>query len=224
MARILVVEDETDLGGLLEYNLRAEGHSPEWVRTGAAAIARVKSDTFELVLLDLMLPDVAGADVARMIRSHDATRRLPIIMVTAKASEDDRVLGLQLGADDYVVKPFSVKELLLRVKAVLRRHEEPPQTSRLTVGALTLDSERHQVTSGSAPVNLTALEFKLLRTLMERRGRVQSREVLVSDVWGTDTEVSERTVDTQIKRLREKLGAGGDLIGTIRGVGYKLEG
>ncbi len=224
MARILVVEDETDLGGLLEYNLRAEGHSPEWVRTGAAAIAKVRAEAFELVLLDLMLPDVAGADVARMIRSHAPTRRLPIIMVTAKASEADRVLGLQLGADDYVVKPFSVKELLLRVKAVLRRLEEREETAALTVGPLTLDSERHRVTSVGEEVMLTALEFKLLRTLMERRGRVQSREVLVSDVWGSDTEVSERTVDTQIKRLREKLGAGGDLIGTIRGVGYKLEG
>ncbi len=223
MARILVIEDEQDLASLLEYNLKADGHEVEVARAGAAGVARHKSFKPDLVLLDLMLPDIAGTEVARLIRETE-TRRTPLIMVTARGEETDRVKGLELGADDYVVKPFSVKELLLRVKAVLRRHgEEPaPAAKMLGAGDIALDVARHEVRVKAVPVVLTALEFRLLKTFLERPGRVQTRETLLSDVWGIDADITTRTVDTHIKRLREKLGTAGDIIETIRGVGYKL--
>ena len=223
MARILVIEDEPDLGTLLEYNLRADGHEAEVVRSGAAGVARARAWKPELVLLDLMLPDIAGGEVARLLREGGG-RKLPIIMVTARGEEADRVKGLELGADDYVVKPFSVKELLLRVKAVLRRHgeEATDQPQQLTFGPIHLDVQRHEVLVSGKSVVLTALEFRLLKTFLERPGRVQTRETLLSDVWGIDADITTRTVDTHIKRLREKLGPAGDAVETIRGVGYKL--
>jgi two-component system phosphate regulon response regulator PhoB len=222
MARILVVEDEQDLGLLLEYNLRLDGHEPEVVRAGAAAISRYKTSKPELVLLDLMLPDISGLEVARLMRESDA-RRVPIIIVTARGEESDRIKGLELGAEDYIVKPFSVKELLLRVRNVLRRASEPTTAPELlTRGQINLDIARHEVIVGGNPVVLTALEFRLLKTFLERPGRVQTRETLLSDVWGIDADITTRTVDTHIKRLREKLGPAGDIIETIRGVGYKL--
>jgi len=222
MARILVIEDEQDLGSLLEYNLKADGYEAEVARTGAAGLARYKAFKPDLVLLDLMLPDISGAEVARMVR-EDPTRQVPIIMVTARGEEADRVKGLELGAEDYVVKPFSVKELLLRIKVALRRQgEAPAPAGRMSRGDIVLDTERHEVTVKGAPVVLTALEFRLLKTFLERPGRVQTRETLLSDVWGIDAEVTTRTVDTHIKRLREKLGKAGEVIETVRGVGYKL--
>jgi len=226
VARILVIEDEQDLAELLEYNLKADGHEPDIARTGAAGVARVKASKPDLVLLDLMLPDVSGSEVCRMIRELEGGKRLPIIMVTARGEETDRVRGLELGADDYVVKPFSVKELLLRVKAVLRRGTEEsgkqPSDGVRTAGDIRLDPVRHEVTVKGAPVALTALEFRLLKTFLERPGRVQTRETLLSDVWGIEADITTRTVDTHVKRLREKLGPAGDVIETIRGVGYKL--
>ena len=223
MSRILVVEDEQDLASLLEYNLKADGHEVEVARTGAAGIARHKAFKPELVLLDLMLPDIAGTEVARLIRETE-TRRTSLIIVTARGEETDRVRGLELGADDYVVKPFSVKELLLRVKAVLRRQVDAPATAghSLSAGEIVLDVERHEVKVKGELVLLTALEFRLLKTFLERPGRVQTRETLLSDVWGIDADITTRTVDTHIKRLREKLGPAGDIVETIRGVGYKL--
>jgi two-component system, OmpR family, phosphate regulon response regulator PhoB len=222
MARILVIEDEQDLADLLAYNLGLEGHQVTLARTGAAALSKLREEIPEVVLLDLMLPDISGTEVTRMIRAEPTTRRVPIIIVTARAEESDRVRGLELGADDYVVKPFSVKELLLRVKAVLRRFEQPAGATLLKAPGIELDSERHEVKANGAVVALTALEFKLLRTFLERPGRVQTREALLSDVWGIDSDVTTRTVDTHLKRLREKLGAAGDAIQTVRGVGYKL--
>jgi two-component system phosphate regulon response regulator PhoB len=222
MARVLVIEDEPDLADLLAYNLGAEGHQVTLVRTGAAALAKAREQPPELVLLDLMLPDISGAEVARLLRAQDPTRRTPIIIVTARGEEADRIRGLELGADDYVVKPFSVKELLLRVKVVLRRHDAPAGPPKLELGAIMLDEARHEVKVAGAPVVLTALEFRLLRTFLERPGRVQTRETLLSDVWGIDADVTTRTVDTHIKRLREKLGTAGNALETIRGVGYKL--
>ncbi len=223
MARILVIEDEQDLGTLLEYNLRADGHEAEVVTSGAAGVSRARTWKPELILLDLMLPDIAGSEVARLIRQGEP-RRTPIIMVTARGEESDRVKGLELGADDYVVKPFSVKELLLRVKAVLRRQSDDPrgEARQLGKGEILLDVDRHEVRVAGKPVVLTALEFRLLKTFLERPGRVQTRETLLSDVWGIDADITTRTVDTHIKRLREKLGPAGDIIETIRGVGYKL--
>jgi two-component system phosphate regulon response regulator PhoB len=224
MARILIVEDEQDLAGLLEYNLRAAGFETETAGTGAGGLAKARAQVPDLVLLDLMLPDVAGGEVLRMLKGDAELRKVPVVIVSAKGQEADRIQGLELGADDYVVKPFSVRELMLRVKAVLRRAdaEEGPAT-QLTAGDIQLDTSRHQVRVKGEEVTLTALEFRLLRTLMERSGRVQTREVLLSDVWGIQAEVHTRTVDTHIKRLREKLGPAGDIIETIRGVGYKLE-
>ncbi len=225
MTRILIVEDEADLAGLLVYNLRAEGYQVETAASGASALAKARTFKPALVLLDLMLPDIPGTEVARLLRADPELSQTALLMVTAKGQEQDRIKGLELGADDYVVKPFSVKELLLRVKAVLRRAEggAPAEGAQvLSAGGLKLDAARHEVTADGAGVALTALEFKLLKTLLERPGRVQTREVLLSDVWGISAEITTRTVDTHIKRLREKLGPAGDLIETIRGVGYKL--
>ena len=224
MARVLVIEDEQDLAELLDYNLKAEGHEVDVARSGAAGLSHFKSFKPELVLLDLMLPDISGSDVARMLREGDGGKRVPNIMVTARGEESDRVKGLELGADDYVVKPFSVKELLLRVKAVLRRRADEPvsRDAVLTAGQVRLDPARHEVMAAGKPVVLTALEFRLLKTFLERPGRVQTRDTLLSDVWGIDAEITTRTVDTHVKRLREKLGDAGEIIETIRGVGYKL--
>jgi two-component system, OmpR family, phosphate regulon response regulator PhoB len=223
MARILIIEDEQDLAGLVEYNLRAAGFEPETANTGAGGLAKARARTPDLVLLDLMLPDVAGSEVLRMLKSDSELRKVPVVIVSAKGQEADRIQGLEAGADDYVVKPFSVRELMLRVKAVLRRSDaEDPPAPQLSAGDIQLDTSRHQVRVKGEEVILTALEFRLLRTLLERGGRVQTREVLLSDVWGIQAEIHTRTVDTHIKRLREKLGPAGDIIETIRGVGYKL--
>jgi len=225
MARILVIEDEPDLGSLLEYNLKADGHEVVLAGTGAAGMRALRERPPDLVLLDLMLPDVSGADVARALKTEPSLKRVAFIMVTARGEESDRVKGLELGADDYVVKPFSVKELLLRVKNVLRRREGSGSApGQLSAGEIALDADRHEVKVGGKPVALTALEFRLLKLFLERPGRVQTRETLLSDVWGIEADVTTRTVDTHIKRLREKLGPAGDRIETLRGVGYKLEG
>ncbi|WP_375772583.1 response regulator transcription factor [Archangium gephyra] len=223
MARILIIEDEQDLSGLVEYNLRAAGFEAEVAGTGASGLARARANTPDLVLLDLMLPDLAGSEVLRMLKSDTELRKVPVIIVSAKGQESDRVQGLELGADDYVVKPFSVRELLLRVRAVLRRADvDESPAAQLSAGDIQLDTSRHQVRVKGQEVVLTALEFRLLRTLLERADRVQTREVLLSDVWGIQAEIHTRTVDTHIKRLREKLGPAGDIIETVRGVGYKL--
>jgi two-component system, OmpR family, phosphate regulon response regulator PhoB len=223
MARILIIEDEQDLAGLVEYNLRAAGFETETANTGAGGLAKARARTPDLVLLDLMLPDVAGGEVLRMLKSDTELRKVPVVIVSAKGQESDRIQGLELGADDYVVKPFSVRELMLRVKVVLRRSDaDEGPAAQLSAGDIQLDTSRHQVRVKGQEVVLTALEFRLLRTLMERGERVQTREVLLSDVWGIQAEIHTRTVDTHIKRLREKLGPAGDIIETVRGVGYKL--
>jgi two-component system phosphate regulon response regulator PhoB len=223
MARILIIEDEQDLAGLVEYNLRAAGFEAEAAGTGASGLARARANVPDLVLLDLMLPDLAGSEVLRLLKSDSELRKVPVIIVSAKGQESDRIQGLEQGADDYVVKPFSVRELMLRVRAVLRRAEvEEGPTAQLSAGDIQLDTSRHQVRVKDQEVVLTALEFRLLRTLLERGDRVQTREVLLSDVWGIQAEIHTRTVDTHIKRLREKLGPAGDIIETVRGVGYKL--
>jgi two-component system phosphate regulon response regulator PhoB len=225
MARILIVEDEQDLAGLVEYNLRTAGFETETASTGASGLAKARARVPDLVLLDLMLPDVAGSEVLRMLKGDSELRKVPVVIVSAKGQESDRIQGLEAGADDYVVKPFSVRELMLRVKAVLRRADADADggpSQLLTAGDIHLDTSRHQVRIKDEEVVLTALEFRLLRTLLERGGRVQTREVLLSDVWGIQADIHTRTVDTHIKRLREKLGPSGDIIETIRGVGYKL--
>jgi two-component system phosphate regulon response regulator PhoB len=223
MSRILIVEDEQDLAGLLDYNLKAAGYQTEIAATGAGALARARAWNPDLLLLDLMLPDISGHEVIRLLKADPAHGRTAVVMVTAKGQEQDRVQGLELGADDYVVKPFAVKELVLRVKAVLRRLANDSQgTALVRAGEIELDPSRHEVRVKGELVVLTALEFRLLKTLLERPGRVQTREVLLADVWGIEAEIMTRTVDTHIKRLREKLGPPGERIETVRGVGYKL--
>jgi two-component system, OmpR family, phosphate regulon response regulator PhoB len=227
MARILVVEDEKDLQELLAYNFRQAGHTVTVVGTGKEALATVPDHRPDLVLLDLMLPDISGLEICRKLKGDPATREMPIIMVTAKGDEVDRVVGFELGADDYVVKPYSLRELLLRVDAVLRRTSTVTGAvaggqGAVTFGKLRVDREAHRVWVDENEVTLTALELRLLSTLLERRGRVQSRSALLDDVWGMSGEVTTRTVDTHVKRLREKLGDAGVYIETVRGVGYRF--
>lgn len=221
---ILVVEDEEDLLNVLEYNLQQEGFETRGATTGQSALRLAwEPPVPDLVLLDLMLPDISGVEVCRRLKSDDRTRDVPVVMVTARSEEIDRVVGFEIGADDYVVKPFSVRELMLRVRAVLRRaSSEASVPTGGTFGILRIDVPGHRVWISEEEVPLTALEFRLLGTLFSRKGRVQTREMLLSDVWGIDATVTTRTVDTHIKRLREKLGPAGEYIETIRGVGYRF--
>jgi len=221
MARVLVVEDETDLREVLEYNLTQAGHRVQVAANGADALSLAREGRPDLVLLDLMLPDTSGTEVCRALRKEPALRETRIIMVTAKAEEIDRVVGFELGADDYVAKPFSVRELLLRVAAVMRR-STPPDAPLLEFKEIRVDRVAHRVWVRGDEIQLTSLEFKLLVTLVDRKNRVQTRGVLLSDVWGLDSEIASRTVDTHVKRLREKLGGAGQHIETVRGVGYRL--
>ncbi len=223
MARVLVVEDEADLRDILEYNLTEAGHKVALAATGGDGLRLAREGRPDLVLLDLMLPDMAGTEVCRAIKADAAMRTTRVMIVTAKGEEIDRVVGFELGADDYVVKPFSVREMLLRVQAVLRRSSEEPAAGRaIEFGALRIDREAHRVVVSGEEVPLTTLEFKLLVTLLERKNRVQSRSVLLSDVWGIDADITSRTVDTHVKRLREKLGVAGQYVETVRGVGYRF--
>jgi two-component system phosphate regulon response regulator PhoB len=221
MARVLVIEDEADLREVLQYNLTQAGHRAFTAATGDAGLKLAQEVKPDIVLLDLMLPDLPGTLVAKSLRREPLTQFVPIIMVTAKAEEIDRIVGFELGADDYVVKPFSVRELMLRIDAVLRRGKVSEQRV-VEVAELHIDKDAHRVTVGGEEVALTALEFKLLVTLIERRDRVQARGTLLSDVWAMDAEIASRTVDTHVKRLRDKLGTAGRFIETVRGVGYRF--
>ena len=222
--RILIVEDERDLLTTLRYNLEREGFETLGATTGAQALDLLSRQVPDLVLLDLMLPDMAGTEVCRRMRALEATRTVPVIMCTAKTEEIDRVVGFEVGADDYVVKPFSVRELLLRIRAVLRRTQgdRDGKEEWIEFGRLRVDPPAHRLWVDREEIRLSALEFRLLLTFYERRGRVQSRERLLSDVWGYAVDVTTRTVDTHIKRLREKLGEASAYIETVRGVGYRF--
>jgi two-component system phosphate regulon response regulator PhoB len=223
MARILIVEDEKDLQEVLAYNLRQAGHTPVLAGDGREALAAVAAQPPDLVLLDLMLPDVSGTDVCRSLKGDPSTRDIPVVMVTAKGEEIDRVVGFELGVDDYVVKPYSVRELILRLQAILRRRSVPGDTpGTATFGLLRIDRDGHRVWVDRQEVALTALELRLLATLYDRRGRVQSRAVLLDEVWRMSGDVNTRTVDTHVKRLREKLGPAGAYLETVRGVGYRF--
>ncbi len=221
-ARILIVDDEPDLVATLAYNFRQAGFEVLTAATGRDALRLAQTRGPHLVLLDLMLPDLQGGEVCRKLKSDPKTRSIPVVMLTARGEEVDRVVGFEIGADDYVVKPFSVRELLLRVRAVLRRGEAGVTDEPLRIGPLTLDLAAHRAHVEDREVVLTALEFKLLATLVARKERVQTREQLLQDVWGLYLSVETRTVDTHVKRLREKLGVAGALIQTVRGVGYRL--
>jgi two-component system phosphate regulon response regulator PhoB len=220
--KILIVEDEPDVAELLAHHLRKEGFAVAIVGTGRAAFAAVKNESPALIVLDLMLPEISGLDLCRMIKSNPETESVPILMLSARIEEIDRVLGFELGADDYVVKPFSPRELVLRIRAILRRLSQDREQELLRVGELVLDRSRHEVRAANRVIDCTATEFKLLAVLMEREGRVQERDRLLSDVWGYDSVIDTRTVDTHMRRLRDKLGPHGSYIETIRGFGYRL--
>jgi len=222
--KILIIEDEPDIRKTLEYNISRAGYHVVSASSLLEAKSQIESDSFSLILLDLMLPDGSGLDLCREIKSDKEKSSIPIIILTAKDDEVDKVVGFELGADDYVTKPFSVRELILRMKAVLKRGEKKSDNVEVQrqFGQLSIDTESHEVFVDNNEIILTALEFKLLCQLVDRRGRVQSRDQLLSDVWGYSAEVTTRTVDTHIKRLREKLGSMGKYVQTIRGVGYKF--
>jgi two-component system phosphate regulon response regulator PhoB len=222
MARILVVEDEADILEVLDYNLRRDGHEVVLAPTAKEGLRLAKERRPDLVLLDLMLPDGSGTELCKSLRQDPATRGVRVVMLTAKGEEIDRVIGFELGADDYIVKPFSVRELLLRVQAVLRRVATSEVGETTQFGTLRVDRGAHRVWVDGQEVELTALEFKLLLTLHDRRNRVQTRDALLSDVWKIDADVTTRTVDTHVKRLREKLGSAGIYVQTVRGVGYRF--
>ncbi len=224
-ADVLVVEDEPDIRNLVVHHLTREGFRCRTAANGAEALASVRTAAPDLVVLDLMLPEMNGLEVCRRLRADHATAGVPIIMLTAKTDEVDRIVGLEMGADDYVAKPFSPKELVARVRAVLRR-ARPGETSRpLAAGTVSLDTARHLVTVGGQPVGLTPKEFDLLHALLAAAGRVLSREHLLNRVWGyaRADEIESRTVDVHIRRLRAKLGAEERRIATIKGVGYRFE-
>ena len=225
--RIAIVEDETDLAMSMAFSFEQEGFVAATFGDGTSALENLKANAFDLVLLDLMLPDMSGLDICRQLRTDPAYKNVPIIIVTASGEEVDRVVGFELGTDDYVVKPFSVRELILRVRAVLRRQssahpKEDGQESMVTFGRLRVDREALKVFVDEQERKVTALEFRLLDTLLERRGRVQTRETLLSDVWGVSPELTTRTVDTHVKRLREKLKDVGSYVETVRGFGYRF--
>jgi two-component system phosphate regulon response regulator PhoB len=224
-ATILIIEDEPDIRKTIEYNLKKESYKVLQSASIADGENLINQHKIDAIILDLMLPDGSGLTLCRDIKSEPKTKNIPVIILTAKTEEVDRVVGFELGADDYVTKPFSVRELILRVKAILKRGDKgvtSDQSDTYSLGSLDLNIEAHQIFVNGNEVPLTALEFKLLKHLADRRGRVQTRDQLLEDVWGYSSEVTTRTVDTHIKRLREKLGEVGNYIQTIRGVGYRF--
>jgi DNA-binding response OmpR family regulator len=221
--KVLVADDESDVLNLVCNNLKSAGFTPLQAEDGPTALEVAKSQLPALIVLDLMLPGMSGLDVCKALKVEAATKNIPILMLTAKAEEVDRILGFELGADDYMTKPFSPRELVLRVQSVLRRAAAQPEKAEvLKLGEILVDRTRHGVSVRGKEIDLTATEFKLLSTLMERRGRVQSRDVLLNDVWGYESVIDTRTVDTHVRRLREKLGKASDCIETIRGFGYRM--
>ena len=223
--KILLIEDDSDIAELVEYNLKEEGFRVDVQTNGRQGLQKAQQSKPDLIVLDLMLPDLGGLEICKALKKDDKTHSIPILMLTAKGEEVDRIVGFELGADDYLSKPFSTRELILRIKAILRRtadkRPEPPGKV-IHFGDLYVDPEKFEVKVKEAPVKLTALEFKLLKYLYENKGRVASRDMLLDRVWGYDSELNTRTVDTHIKRLREKLGEAGAYIETLRGLGYRF--
>ena len=223
---VLIVDDERDLRTLVDFNLRQAGWRTAHAATGAEALARARALKPSVIILDLNLPDVSGMEVCRHIRADPEMQELPILMLTARSAEEDRVQGLELGADDYLPKPFSLRELVLRVEAVSRRRRPAAEADaphqRIEAGRVVLDVDAHRCLVDGAELPLTLQEFRLLAYLIQGRGRVRTREDLLADVWNASPELETRTVDTHVKRLRDKLGAAGDIIETVRGLGYRI--
>lgn len=223
--KILIIEDEKDIAELVEYNLRQEKLVTEVQSSGARGLSRAHKTLPDLIILDLMLPDMGGLEICRALKSDPKTKHIPVMMLTAKGEEVDRIVGFEVGADDYLTKPFSPRELVLRVKAILRRLKDKQwdgKAQAVSFGILSMDPEKFEVKVGKPSVRLTAIEFKLLQHLISNKGRVATRDRLLDQVWGYDAALTTRTVDTHIKRLREKLGKAGDYIETIRGIGYRF--
>lgn len=222
--KILVIDDEPDVVDIISMNLKSSGFEVLTATSGLQGLQRAKAEMPALIILDLMLPEMSGLEVCKALKKETSTSAIPIIMLTAKSEEVDRIVGLELGADDYVPKPFSPRELMLRVKSVVRRTKVDHTEARevMVLGEIKLDHGRHEVSIDDEPVVLTATEFKLLALLIERKGRVQSRDRLLNDVWGYESVIDTRTVDTHIRRLREKMGKAAGYIETIRGVGYRI--
>jgi two-component system phosphate regulon response regulator PhoB len=221
MERILIVDDDPDIQKLVSYNLSQAGFQVSTAATGLAALDAVQAELPDLIILDLMMPDLDGLEVCRKLRQQEKSRRIPIIMLTARTQEVDRVVGFELGADDYVMKPFSPRELVLRVKSIFRRMGEEPNDV-LQVGKIQLLPLRRQLLIANRPVGLTAKEFDLLEELMRAGGNVLSREMLMNKVWGYHTEATSRTLDTHVRRLREKLGEEAVHLETVHKVGYRM--
>jgi len=221
--KILVADDEPDVLHLVSMNLKNAGFNVIKAEDGLRALNLARETQPALIVLDLMLPEMSGLEVCKVLKKEPATAQIPIIMLTAKAEEVDRIVGLELGADDYLTKPFSPRELVLRVKSVMRRASGTTEIGeQLSLGDIRVDRSRFEITVAGKPVDFTATEFKLLTVLIERRGRVQSRDTLLNDVWGYESAIDTRTVDTHIRRLREKLGKSADSIETVRGFGYRI--
>lgn len=223
---ILLIEDERDIADLVAHHLRQAGYTVAHAARLRDGMAQALATVPELIILDLMLPDGSGLDGCRTLKGNPKTRHVPIVILTARGEEIDRVVGFEVGADDYLTKPFSPRELTLRVRAILRRHAatEATEPATLTAGALELDAATHRVTVHDRPVHVTAIEFKLLQYFLQHRGQVATRDTLLDRVWGYEAALTTRTVDTHMKRLREKLGPAGDCIETVRGVGYRFVG
>lgn len=226
-ARVLVIEDEPDILDVVAYNLSQAGLEVDKAEDGEVGLKKATEGLPDLIVLDLMLPGIDGLEVCRLLKKAEATSHIPVLMLTSRAEEVDRIVGLELGADDYVVKPFSPRELILRIKAILRRsqgngEEEAPAGDTIAVGPLVIEQGAYAVSLRGRPLQLTATEYKLLLTLVQRRGRVQSRQELLNTVWEYEYDGYARTVDTHIRRLREKLGTDGDLVETVRGIGYRF--
>lgn len=221
--KILVADDEPDVLHLVTTNLKNAGYTVVKAEDGLVALTKARETRPDLIVLDLMLPELSGLEVCKVLKKEPGTAHIPIIMLTAKAEEVDRIVGLELGADDYLTKPFSPRELVLRIKSVMRRGREATETTeQISLGDIQIDRARYEITIAGESVDFTATEFKLLTVLMERRGRVQSRDTLLNDVWGYESAIDTRTVDTHVRRLREKLGDSAHCIETVRGFGYRM--
>ncbi|HEY2615276.1 MAG TPA: response regulator [Chthoniobacterales bacterium] len=221
--RILIIEDEQDVIDLLTLHLRkAGGFNISSAADGASGLRKAREELPAVIILDLMLPRMPGLEVCKVLKTDPTTRHIPIIMLTAKAEEIDRIVGLEFGADDYVTKPFSPRELILRVNAILRRGKGDAVEEKMSIGLIVLDPARHHVAVGGKAIRLTSVEFKLLSMLMQRRGRVQARDRLLNEVWGYESLIDTRTVDTHVRRLRKKLGKAAEAIETVRGFGYRI--
>jgi two-component system phosphate regulon response regulator PhoB len=221
--KILIIEDEQDVIDLVTLHLRKAGFAVSTATDGAVGLRLAREEIPALIILDLLLPKMPGLEVCKVLKTDLATKQIPVLMLTAKAEEIDRIVGLEFGADDYVTKPFSPRELVLRVNAILRRGKsEGVEEKKLSIGSITLDPARHRVEVGGRAVRLTSVEFKLLGMLMRRQGRVQERDRLLNEVWGYESVIDTRTVDTHIRRLRKKLGKASAAIETVRGFGYRI--